>query len=511
MSSFAFSQIQPSRRVPGQTFEFDSSRAGYFQVLTKVLLIGARLPSGTVPAGVLERVRGADQAKVQFGRGSMLARMVELYRRNDPNSELWCLAVDDVAALPANLTIDNLDIPIDYEGAVMPAVGRVDFMGSAAAASGIIHLYIAGQRVRIGVTKGDGPAQIARKAKIAVNQGLDLPVTASSDDTGIVLTSRHRGEVCNQIDLRLNYLGAALGERTPDGVQVAITAMAGGAGDPSMLSVAPLITDEKWAAIITPYTDGDAGAVLAEEMLRRWHADTQVYGVVIGARVGRLNDLLAFGPTNNSPYMSIMGIPGCPSPPWEIAPAYGGQVANSAAIDPARPFQTLPLVGIAAPALTDRLKTVDANALLYAGVATAMVEGGYVRIQREITTYRVNEWGEIDPSYLDLNTPLTLSLYIQSLRQWIALKFPRAKLANDGTRVRPGSVTVTPSILKSEVIAHYAVMERLGLMENMAAFVENLVVERDETDPNRANFLLPPDLVNQLRLVAGVVQFRLQF
>jgi phage tail sheath gpL-like len=36
-------------------------------------------------------------------------------------------------------------------------------------------------------------------------------------------------------------------------------------------------------------------------------------------------------------------------------------------------------------------------------------------------------------------------------------------------------------------------------------------VERDVVDPNRVNVLLPPDLVNQLRIFAALVQFRLQF
>ena len=36
-----------------------------------------------------------------------------------------------------------------------------------------------------------------------------------------------------------------------------------------------------------------------------------------------------------------------------------------------------------------------------------------------------------------------------------------------------------------------------------------LVVERNATDPNRVDVLLPPDFVNQLRIFAALVQFRL--
>jgi len=36
-------------------------------------------------------------------------------------------------------------------------------------------------------------------------------------------------------------------------------------------------------------------------------------------------------------------------------------------------------------------------------------------------------------------------------------------------------------------------------------------VERDSGNPNRINVLLPPDLVNQLRIFALLNQFRLQY
>jgi phage tail sheath gpL-like len=51
----------------------------------------------------------------------------------------------------------------------------------------------------------------------------------------------------------------------------------------------------------------------------------------------------------------------------------------------------------------------------------------------------------------------------------------------------------------------------LGVVENMEAFKQYLIVERDPNDPNRINVLLPPDLINQLRIFAMLVEFRLQY
>lgn len=88
-------------------------------------------------------------------------------------------------------------------------------------------------------------------------------------------------------------------------------------------------------------------------------------------------------------------------------------------------------------------------------------------------------------------------------------KYPRHKLASDGTHFGPGQAVVTPSIIRSELIAEYQELEDQALVEDLGAFKEALVVERDANDPNRVNVLLPPNLVNQLRIFAVLAQFRL--
>ncbi|MNT86118.1 Phage tail sheath protein [compost metagenome] len=70
---------------------------------------------------------------------------------------------------------------------------------------------------------------------------------------------------------------------------------------------------------------------------------------------------------------------------------------------------------------------------------------------------------------------------------------------------------MTPNVIRGELLAEYAAMEDEGLVENAKAFAANLIVERSATDPNRLNVLLPPDLVNQLRVFAVLAQFRLQY
>ena len=63
--------------------------------------------------------------------------------------------------------------------------------------------------------------------------------------------------------------------------------------------------------------------------------------------------------------------------------------------------------------------------------------------------------------------------------------------------------------MKAEAIVKAREWEELGLVENIDDFKANLIAERNVSDPNRLDTLLPPDLVNQLRIVANKIQFRL--
>jgi phage tail sheath gpL-like len=193
----------------------------------------------------------------------------------------------------------------------------------------------------------------------------------------------------------------------------------------------------------------------------------------------------------------------------EFAAAVAAVVALNANIDPARPFQTLALACVLEPAESDLFTNTERNLLLFDGVSTSKASGGVVQIERLVTTYQTNGAGASDPSYLDATTMLTL-LYLRfSFRNRILTRYPRHKLANDGTRYGAGQAVITPLIGKAEAVAWFREMEELGLVENFDSFVANLVVERNGSDANRLDFLLPPDLINQFIVGAVKIQFRL--
>jgi phage tail sheath gpL-like len=224
-------------------------------------------------------------------------------------------------------------------------------------------------------------------------------------------------------------------------------------------------------------------------------------------------NLFTYGPTNNSGVMSILAFePQSPSPIYEWIAAYCAEAAKALSIDPARPLQTLTLDGVTPAPKNWRFNKTQTNALAGIGLAVQMTNAsGVPTIAREQTTYQKNTLGQADNAYELMTTLATLAELFRRMRQAITNKYPRHKLANNGTRFGPGQAIVTPNIIKAELVAEYRQDEYDGLVENGDAFKKFLMVERDDTDPNRVNVLYPPDVVNQLRMFAVLAQFRLQY
>lgn len=494
----SFNTIPQDVRVPLFYAEMDNSQANSFTQSQRTLLIGQMLTTGQATAGELTLVTRTDEAKQLFATGSMLARMYEAARKNDPIGEIWC-------------------IPLADDGAASVATGKITITGTATE-SGTLSVYIAGQLVKGVVVSGDDQATIAASLITAINANANLPVTAAvngSNDNEVDLTSKWKGETANDIKLMLNYYRAVGGESTPAGLTVGLTAMSGGATNPSLAAAITVMGDEEYDFIIQPYTDSANLNLLRDEMndlTGRWSYSRQIYGHVYTAMRNTVSGLVTFGDTRNDQHATIAGFESdSPTPVWEYAAEYGARNAVYIKADPARPTQTGELVGAMPAAEGSRFILSERETLLKNGIATSYTQGGVVRVERAITTYQENAFGEPDTSYLDSETMHTSSTILRRLRTAITSKYPRHKLRNDGEKFGAGQAIITPSIARGALIAEYAKMERQGLVENADLFEKYLIVERDADDANRLNILFPADYVNQLRVFALLNQFRLQF
>lgn len=494
-----FNNIPQQVRVPLFYAEMDNSQAnGTATGIRRALLVGQKLAAGTANNNQPYIVASLAQAIGLFGRGSMLARMVEKYRANDTFGELWCIAVADA-------------------GAGVQASGTVTVTGTATAA-GTLNLYIGGQRIQVPVLVGDTPTVIATAIVAAVTAALDLPVTAANVAGVVTLTCKWKGPTGNDITIQDSFAGSAGGESLPAGVTVAYSGsglLTAGATNPTLTPVIAAMGDDEYDFIAHPYTDTtslDAFATELNDTTGRWSWNRQVYGHAYTAQRGTLGVLVAAGQLRNDPHHSIAAIDvDCPNPAWEYAAAYAARNAVFINADVARPTQTGVLTGILLPRQGKRFLFSERQSLLTYGMATSYVNGGALRVERAVTTYQKNAFGQADVSYLDSETLHTSAYVLRRLRAIVTSKYPRHKLADDGTRFGPGSAIVTPAVIRGELVAEYAKLEYDGVVENAKAFAANLIVERASGDPNRVNVLYPPDYINQLRVFAVLNQFRLQY
>lgn len=499
IGAISFNSLPTNVRVPLFYAEMDNTQAGYFTQNKRTLLIGQKLAGGNGSVNTPYLVSTTDMAKTLFGVGSMLARMHAQYRQIDSFGEVWCIALAD-------------------NGAGVAATGTVTVTGPASA-SGSINLYIGGQLVQIAVTSGDSANTIATAINAAINAATDLPVTSTVATNVVTMTCRWKGATGNDISVLDSFRGWAGGQSLPTGVSLVYSGsgfLTGGTTNPLLAGNAiTAMGDDEYDFVIHPYTDStnlDALATEYNDQTGRWSWSRQVYGHCYTALRGALAALVTAGGLRNDPHHTIAAIDvDCPNPCWEYAAAYGAANAVCINADVARPTQTTALTGLLAPRGGKRFLLTERQSLLNYGIATSYIAGGILRVERAITTYQKNTWGQSDPSYLDSETLHTLTEITRRLRNRITQKYPRHKLANDGTRFGAGQAIVTPSVIRGELLAEYADMEELGIVENRALFAKYLIVERNATNPNRIDVLLPPDLVNQLRIFAVLNQFRLQY
>jgi phage tail sheath gpL-like len=499
----SFSQIPADIKIPLYYVEVDPSMAGLPVLGLPALIVGTMLASTAGATGqpdVATPIGSQAQADAAYGQGSEVSRMFKAYFQNNFGNIVYGLGVaEPTAGTAATGTITVTAPPTE---------------------AGEIALYIGGEKVPVDVAPSDAIADVATAIMDAVNALEDLPVTATATTGVVTLTCLWKGATGNDITVQLNYFGGIGGEMTPPGLLMTLPTggvLAGGVGVPTFTNAISNLGEKIFEYVALPYTDSTSLLAWEDEYsfedVGRWGYRRQLYGHIFSAKRDTMPNLVTWGNTRNDGVTSVMAVElASPSPVYEWTAAYMGKAQRALINDPARPLQTLSLNQIKLAPLHQRFDAVDLQTLASNGLATQKAgSDNQPMISRESTTYQLNLYGTPDTAYELVTTLATLARLIRTQKQAITSKFPRMKLADDGTRFGPGQAIVTPAIIKAELISEYMSDQFNGLVENTAAFVQNLLVERDDMDPNRVNVLYPPDLINQLRVFAVLAQFRLQY
>lgn len=484
-----FNGIPSALRIPGVFIEFDARLANSGVWQTRLLVMGQRFDSGEKDALSLDRVTSGDQADRYYGRGSMIAEMLRAALDIDPYMETYGLALDDAAA-------------------GTKANGSISVAGTALR-GGTAALYIGGYRVRAGIEASDTSETIAQALVDAINDNGRVPVTATIDgtDTSLInLDCKWAGNTGNDIHMVFN----AKGERGLDGVTFTITQLTGGDGNPDIGDAIATMGDEWYHYIACPFTDTANLDELTVELDRRYGPMVQMGSRAFSAYRGTHSETGTFGSELNSPHLTVMGTGQAATPTWLWAATYAMVAAGALTNDPARPLQYLALPGLIGP-LKDQWTKAERNLLLFDGIATFTVaDDGTVQINREITTYQVNEAGIESDAYLDIQTPETLERIRYEQISRILSKYPRHKLATDADAALygAGQPIMTPNVCKGELLDLYRDFVEKGWAQDYEGYAESLTANIDPDNKSRLNVIDSPKLVGQYRIHAMQTQFR---
>jgi phage tail sheath gpL-like len=363
--------------------------------------------------------------------------------------------------------------------------------------------------VRSAIMEGDTAVAIATRLQAALDANLDLPVTATRLAGVITLTAKNAGLHGNQIDVRLNYYGAGGGEWTPKGPTITIVQPTGGTASPIIADGLANLSDQNFDFIITPYTDTpnlNALRVFLDDATGRWSWEQMLYGGAFSAYRGSFSQCVNFGLGRNDQHMSIMPYDGSPDPPWIWAAEMGARAAASLRVDPGLPLQYIGTF-LKGPPTESRWSIGERNTLLYSGLSSFRInDDGQVIVERMATTYQKNLSGTEDDSYLDVETMYGLMYVARDLARHLISKYARKKLVSDQTPIMPGANTVNALMIRASTVAEYRVLENTGHVQNAQNFARDVVVEN--AGRGLVKILAPVDLVNQLRQIAILLQFR---
>jgi phage tail sheath gpL-like len=472
--NISFTSIPSSIRKPGRYTEYNADLAvrGLPAPDNKVVIIGQPTSSGIATLYQPTRIFSAADANLYAGSGSNLALTAAAAFTANPNLELSiCTTQDGTTA----------------------ATGSIAISGDSSSV-GSIDLWIANNYFNVGVANGDTSTVIATAMLAAINEKTTtLPVTAARTAGTINLTARNLGSQGNQI-------AVAYKKNTVDAVTVTAVQPTGGGADPSIASALTACLPGKYNIYVVSNNDA-VNLGLLKTHLNTISGPTEgrpAIGVYGYNGVQATIETLA-GTTLNSNRLSVgyhkstRTTQRGHSLDYEIAGAYAAVIASEE--DPARPLNTLPLVGIAPAAIEDRFSRTQVESLLDNGVTPLEVSNGeQVMITRSVTNYITNSTGTVDPAYLDITTIRTLDYLRLAWETRMALRFPRAKLSSR-----------TPNMVRAQTLDVLRQLEALEIIDRVEENKNGIIVEFDSVDANRLNVLIPADVVNGLHIIASQI------
>lgn len=492
-----FDEIPVDWLEPGTFLEVKPNyrNLGLLPYPVKNLIIGLKLSTGTLQPGTIVEIVRPQEGIALFGEGSIGAEQVAAFRKANSTQPLFVMALaDDAAAVKAKGTIT-------FTGAISQGI--------------VLRFKIAGQQVRFTAQASASVAQMATALAAAITDEKSLPVTATAAAGVVTVTSRHGGEVGNDIDLRVDVSAQPL----PSGLNVAIGVMAGGTGNPDLTPALDAISTTWFTAIQHALSDPTNLGLFAEFLASRYTAMAKrdAHGYVF--KRGSFAELGVFGQLTNCQFLTLGGFKASPTSSWIQSAAVMGLASFHLANDPARQLRSLVVPGVEAPLPADQFIDVERDLLLRKGISSFdCLPDGAVTISRLITTYKVSTLNIADRAWMDIMVPATLSRIRYDWQAYVSLLYPRAKLTDDEDSAAfasrsaddesAGASVVTPRRMLASWAGRCRLYADNVWIENIERTIRESTFQRSRDDKNRLESRQQIRIVGNLMVLAGSLEFQ---
>lgn len=463
-ANIAFDKIPSSLRKPGVYVEFNTKLAvrNLPGNLQRTLIIGQKMAAGTLAALTVTDVFSDVEAAVLCGYGSQVHRMVRAALRANPYAQLSVVALDDV------------------QGGTL-ASWPVTVAG-AATAPGALNLALNDTTIQVNVATTDTLATIAAAFAAAITALPELPFTATSAAGVLTVVAKNKGTVANAFKVTAGS--------TVAGMTLTVGAAVAGASDPDISAGLTAAFLGGHNQVVIPYRDSANLVALRSHLDYVGNYAEKRWALGFVASNGSLAQAIAASALMNHGWMQNPWCRNTTTTTMELAAAYAATIA--ATEDPAMPFNTVPVPGIAPPLVADQTSRTEEESALYNGVTPLAVgPGQVVQIVRAITTLVTSPAGVPDVALLDITTPRTLAYVAKAFVTARALRYSRAKISD----ALIGSIRDSGIVLLKQ-------LEDLEIIEAVDVNLPMYIVERDTQDVNRINERIPLDVINGLHILA---------
>lgn len=493
--TIAFNEIPANILVPGVYTEVapNYSAAGLVGYTAAVLLMVPVLATGTLAPLTPTQVFTPAQGTALVGAGGIGDGMIRAFLAANPWTTLYVMAL----ATPGGATTASWAVQALAAGTL--------------ATSGVAALYINGKQYAYSVVGGvDTGATTDAGLAALITADTACPVVVTSTTGGVItLTARDAGAIGNQIDVRWNLLP---GDQNVAGLTQTVTPTAG-TGVHAVATAFAAVPTLPVTDIVCPWNDAASSAALSAELERRFGAMLELDAVGYGGFIETtVTTLLSDTAGLNERFASYLQFQKLPTAVYLLAAIYGAVASYYLMLDPARQLKGLALPGVVAPAQVDVLTETERQQLLAGGGATCTVDrDGTVRIERAVTTYKDAPGNVPDSSWRDIMTAKVMQRIRYDWRNFVKLQYPRNKMAADGTLAAEyDDSIVTPRRMHGSWASRCRLYEQLGWIQNSAQTVAQSVFQLDATDPNRMDARMQVQIMNNLMVLAGRIEFSQQ-